>query len=97
MDLLMLLDEMCLRFEDVHSLRKFWKYMAFFDGVVDSEGLTEVEALRKELAERHARRTRASATSLVEDVPGIAKVVVVSVHHFCKFVVRSKISSGELR
>ncbi len=69
--------------------------MLFFDGVVDRQGVAEMQALREECAEGHAGGPRAGFARLVEDVPGVAEVIVVGVHHDGEAVVGAEILGGE--
>ena len=72
---------MIIRLERFHPFREFGKDVLFLDRVVDRQHLAELETLGEEGPQGHAGRAGAGFARLVEDVPGVAEMVVVAIHH----------------
>jgi len=76
-DLLVLREQLELFGKGRHLLRQYGKYVPLFDRVVDGEVVREVVAGLQEGAQRHALGFFARGAGAVEEVPGLAEVVVL--------------------
>lgn len=76
-DLLVLRQQLQLFAESRHFLRQDWEDVPLFDRVVDGEVVREVVAGLQEGAEGHALGFFARGAGAVEEVPGLAEVVVL--------------------
>jgi hypothetical protein len=76
-DLLVLRQQLQLFAERGHFLREDGEDVLFFDRVVDGEVVREVVAGLQERAERHALGFFAGGAGAVEEIPGLAEVVVL--------------------
>lgn len=76
-DLFVLREQFQLFGEGRHLFRENWEYVSLFDRVVDGEVVREVVAGLEEGAEGHALGFFAGGAGAVEEVPGLAEVVVL--------------------
>lgn len=76
-NLLVLREELEFLAESGHFLRQHGENVPLFDRVVDGEVVREVVAGLQEGAQRHARGLFVARAGLVEEVPGLAEVVVL--------------------
>ena len=76
-DLLVLRQQLELFGKRRHLLRQYGKDVPLFDRVVDGEVVREVVAGLQEGAQRHALGFFAGGAGAVEEVPGLAEVVVL--------------------
>ena len=77
MDLLVLRQEFGLFPESGHFLRENGEDVFFLDRVVDGEVVRELVARLQEAAQGHALRLFARSAGTVQEVPGLAEVVVL--------------------
>ena len=76
-DLFVLREQFQLFGECWHLFGEDWEYVPLFDRVVDGEVVREVVAGLEEGAEGHALGFFAGGAGAVEEVPGLAEVVVL--------------------
>lgn len=76
-DLFVLGDEVVVGGESGHPFRELREHVLFFDRVVHRQGVAEVQALRDEGAQRHPVRAGSGRAGLVQQVPGVAEMVVL--------------------
>ena len=68
---------MVVGLESGHTFRQFGEDVLFFNSVVERECLAKVQTLRDEGPQRHALWSRARGAGFVQDVPGVAEMVVL--------------------
>ena len=83
MDLLVLREEFELFPESGHFLRENGEDVFFLDRVVDGEVVRELVARLQEAAQGHALRLFARSAGTVQEVPGLAEVVVLKERDGC--------------